>query len=54
VPTGDSTLTLDHYYRYNELKMALEQWAKDYPELASLESIGKSYEGSTVITMQAR
>ena len=33
------------FYRYNELTRLLKAYAKEYPNLIRLESIGKSYEG---------
>ncbi|XSG74983.1 M14 family metallopeptidase [Herpetosiphon llansteffanensis] len=33
------------YYRFDELVAALEGFAAEYPQLMSLQSIGKSYEG---------
>ncbi len=36
------------YLRYDELTRLLKQYAKEYPNLLKLESIGKSYEGRTV------
>jgi len=34
----------DTYYRYEELTRILTGYAKEYPQLVRLESIGKSYE----------
>ncbi len=36
------------YYRYDELTSLLKQYAKEYPNLLKLESIGKSHEGRAV------
>jgi murein tripeptide amidase MpaA len=41
-------LRFDHYYRYAELTDILESFAKEYPHLVRLESIGKSYEGRDI------
>jgi murein tripeptide amidase MpaA len=41
------------YYRYNELTHLLKQFAKEYPGLLKLESIGKSHEGRDVWLMTA-
>jgi len=38
-------IRFDKFYRYNELTRLLKAYAKEYPELIRLESIGKSYEG---------
>src|SRR5829696_5637371 len=36
------------FYRYTELTRLLKEYAKEYPNLLRLESIGKSYEGRDV------
>ncbi len=36
------------FYKYNELTRLLKAYAKDYPNLIGLESIGKSHEGRDV------
>ena len=36
------------FYRYNELTRLLKAYAKEYPDLIRLESIGKSHEGRDV------
>ena len=36
------------YYRYDELTSLLQAYARDYPKLLKLESIGKSHEGRDV------
>jgi murein tripeptide amidase MpaA len=36
------------YYRYEELTKLLKQYAKEYPNILRLESIGKSHEGREV------
>ena len=38
----------DKFYRYNELTRILRGFAKEYPNLIRLESIGKSHEGRDV------
>jgi len=38
----------DKFYRYNELTRLLKAYAKEYPNLIRLESIGKSHEGREV------
>lgn len=38
----------DTYYRYDELKGILKQFAEQYPKLMRLESIGASYEGRDI------
>lgn len=40
--------TFDHYYRYDELTNILNELVAAHPELARIESIGKSYEGRDV------
>jgi murein tripeptide amidase MpaA len=38
----------DRYYRYAELTETLQAFAREYPQLVQLESIGKSYEGRDI------
>ena len=38
----------DKFYRYDELTRLLKAYAKEYPNLIRLESIGTSYEGRDV------
>ena len=38
----------DRYYRYTELTELLQNWARDYPELVTLESIGATVEGRDI------
>jgi murein tripeptide amidase MpaA len=38
----------NRFYRYSELTQLLKAYAKEYPNLVRLESIGKSYEGRDV------
>jgi murein tripeptide amidase MpaA len=38
----------DKFYRYTELTRLLKAYAKEYPDLIRLQSIGKSYEGRDV------
>jgi murein tripeptide amidase MpaA len=38
----------DHYYRYAELTQTLHDFAAEYPQFVSLQSIGKSYEGRDI------
>lgn len=41
-------ISFDHYYRYDELTSLLNAFAEAYPNLVTIESIGKSYEGRDV------
>ena len=41
-------IRFDKFYRYDELTRLLKTYAKEYPDLIQLESIGKSYEGRDV------
>jgi len=41
-------IKFDRFYRYNEFTRLLKAYAKEYPNLIRLESIGKSYEGRDV------
>jgi murein tripeptide amidase MpaA len=38
----------DRYYRYDHLTELLHRWAKDNPEILSIESIGTSFEGRDI------
>jgi len=38
----------DTYYRYEELTRILHAFAEEYPNLARIESVGKSYEGRDI------
>lgn len=38
----------DTYYRYDDLTRILQGYAEEYPQLARIESIGKSYEGRDI------
>lgn len=40
--------TFDHYWDFRELESALRGWASEYPDLCTLESIGKSGEGRDI------
>lgn len=41
-------ISFDRYYRYKELTDLLHAFAKEYPNLVSIESIGKSHEGKDI------
>src|SRR5919106_6056544 len=41
-------IRFDKFYRYKELTRILKEYAKEYPDLIRLESIGKSHEGRDV------
>ena len=41
-------IRFDKFYRYDEMTRLLKAYAKEYPDLIRLESIGKSYEGRDV------
>lgn len=41
-------ITFDRYYRYDDLTRILNEFAEEYPNLVTLESIGKSYEGREI------
>ena len=45
------TIEFSRYYRYDELTDALKGFADEYSSLATLESIGKSYEGRDIWCM---
>lgn len=41
-------ITFDHYVRYDELTNNLQAFASEFPNLVTVESIGKSYEGRDI------
>ena len=41
-------IRFDRFYRYNDLTRILKGYAREYPDLIRLESIGKSHEGRDV------
>ncbi len=43
----------DRFYRYDDFTEILKGYAKKYPDLLSLESIGKSYEGRDIWVLTA-
>ncbi|MES2069407.1 MAG: M14 family metallopeptidase [Pseudomonadota bacterium] len=43
----------DRYYRYSEFSALLHQFVAEYPDLLSLESIGKSHEGKDIWVVTA-
>lgn len=43
-----ANVSFDHYYRYDELTNIVHQFAQEFPILARVESIGKSFEGREV------
>ncbi|MBL8063887.1 MAG: hypothetical protein JNK32_12740 [Anaerolineales bacterium] len=46
-------IQFNRFYRYNEMTRLLKTYAKEYPNLIRLESIGKSYEGREVWAVTA-
>lgn len=47
----ETKVSFNRYYKYDEMTEVLEQLCEEYPHLASVESIGKSYEGRDVWVM---
>jgi carboxypeptidase D len=43
---------LNHYHHYTELNELLNTWAKDYPKIAQLFNVGKSYSGKELLVMR--
>ena len=41
-------MRFDRFYRYDDLTRLLHDYAREYPDLVKVESIGKSYEGREV------
>ena len=46
-------LQFDRYYRYTEFTDILHQFAREFPGLISLESVGKSHEGRDIWVVTA-
>ncbi len=42
------SVAFDRFYRYEELTAILKQYAAEFPQLATIESIGKSHEGRDI------
>jgi hypothetical protein len=42
------SVSYDHFYAYDELSDLLRAWAEEAPQLCSVESMGKSYEGRDI------
>jgi murein tripeptide amidase MpaA len=42
------SVRFDRFYRYDELTAILKQYAAEFPQLATIESIGKSHEGRDI------
>ena len=47
-PLIDGEIDFKHYHTYDEVIYFLKKWAKDYPNLVDLYSVGKSYEGREI------
>jgi len=47
-PRVRGQLDFAHYHRYDEVLEILRMWEKDYPELVTLYSVGKSFEGREI------
>jgi hypothetical protein len=47
-PRAAGVLDFAHYHTYGEVLAFLETWAKDYPELVDLYSVGRSFEGREI------
>lgn len=41
-------ISFDRFYLHEELSQLLHDYAREYPDLVSLESIGKSFEGRDI------
>ena len=46
--TENVTKVYDHFYRYQEITDILQAYVAEHPELASIESIGKTLEGRDI------
>jgi hypothetical protein len=47
-PLVAGEMDFKHYHTYEEVIYFLNKWAKDYPNLVDLYSVGKSYEGREI------
>ncbi|MDD8025238.1 MAG: M14 family metallopeptidase [Acidobacteriota bacterium] len=47
-PKTPGTMDFLHYHTYDEVAAILRQWAKDYPNLVDLYSVGQSFEGRDI------
>jgi hypothetical protein len=50
-PLKPGELDFRHYHKYDEVLFFLNRWAKDYPNLVDLYSVGKSFEGRDIWQM---
>ena len=47
-PLKQGELDFRHFHKYDEVNLFLNKWAKDYPNLVDLYSVGKSFEGREI------
>lgn len=47
-PKTPGAMDFLHYHTYDEVTAFLRQWAKDYPNLVDLYSVGRSFEGREI------
>jgi len=47
-PLKPGEIDFRHYHKYDEVVSFLRQWEKDYPDIVSLYSVGKSCEGRDI------
>jgi hypothetical protein len=47
-PKTPGVMDFSHYHKYDEVVAFLNTWAKDYPNLVDLYSVGKSFEGRDI------
>jgi hypothetical protein len=47
-PKVEGQMDFSHYHRYDEVVEFLRKWERDYPNLVSLYSVGKSFEGRDI------
>lgn len=47
-PKVEGEMDFSHYHKYGEVIYFLRKWEKDYPDLVSLYSVGKSFEGRDI------
>jgi hypothetical protein len=47
-PKVEGEMDFSHYHKYGEVVSFLNAWARDYPDIVELYSVGKSFEGRDI------
>ena len=50
-PKVPGEMDFSHYHKYDEVLAFLNRWAKDYPNIVEVYSVGKSFEGRDIWQM---